>query len=162
LNVGAGNSEISEKLYFQGFTSITNIDYSREVVSSMLKRYSELNCKIEYLEMDMKKLVFEDNKFDVVLDLGGSDCLLCSRSPLGDYRIFIQEVYRVLMDKGLYIRISLFKDVVKYDINQYIDKNKFGLVESLTTEMKGDRIFIFDKKSQVNNLKDYNSYSFSN
>jgi ubiquinone/menaquinone biosynthesis C-methylase UbiE len=148
LNVGAGNSEISERLYFQGFDSITNVDYSREVVNAMLKRYSDLNCKIDYLEMDMKKLVFEHDHFDIVLDLGGSDCLLCSRNPLGDYRIFIQEVYRVLKGKGLYIRISLFKDIVKYDLNQYIDNNKFVLVETLTTEMKGDRIFIFDKKSQ--------------
>ncbi len=148
MNVGAGNSEISERLYFQGFDSITNVDYSREVVNAMLKRYSDLNCKIDYLEMDMKKLVFEHDHFDIVLDLGGSDCLLCSRNPLGDYRIFIQEVYRVLKGKGLYIRISLFKDIVKYDLNQYIDNNKFVLVETLTTEMKGDRIFIFDKKSQ--------------
>jgi len=148
LHVGAGNSEISERLYFQGFDSITNVDYSREVVNAMLKRYSDLNCKIDYLEMDMKKLVFEHDHFDIVLDLGGSDCLLCSRNPLGDYRIFIQEVYRVLKGKGLYIRISLFKDKVKYDLNQYIDNNKFVLVETLTTEMKGDRIFIFDKKSQ--------------
>lgn len=146
LNVGAGNSEISEKLYFQGFSSIINIDYSQEVVKTMSKRYRELNCNISYLEMDMKKLMFDDKKFDIVLDLGGSDCLLCSRNPLQDYRVFSNEIYRVLREKGIYIRITLFKDLVKYDINQYIDMKMFELLETFVTEMKGDRVFIFGIK----------------
>ena len=149
LNVGAGNSEISERLYFEGFKRIINIDYSKEVVMAMTKRYQTLNYNIPYFEMDMRMLIFDESIFDIVLDLGGSDCLLCSRSPLSDYKDFSHQVHKVLKENGIYIRITLFKNLEKYDIKQYYDESKFELKETFTTDIKGDRVFVFKKKELI-------------
>ena len=109
LNVGAGSSEISERLYDTGFKRIVNIDYSKEVVCAMTKRYKMLQCHIPYYEMDMRKLQFEENVFDVVLDLGGSDCLLCSRNPLSDYQAFTEQVFKVLRENGVIYKNNLIQ-----------------------------------------------------
>lgn len=38
MNLGCGNSELSEKLYDDGFTKITNIDISDRVIEKMKNR----------------------------------------------------------------------------------------------------------------------------
>lgn len=146
LNVGAGNSQISEKLYEKAYKHITNIDYSPSVVSSMRSRYKELGYDIKYEEMNMLKMNFSDKTFDIVLDLGGSDCLLCSRHPIQDYNNYNREVYRLLREQGYLIRVSLFKDLTKYDISKYYNKDELDLIETVSTDMKGDRAFVFRKR----------------
>lgn len=48
LIIGCGNSEISEKLYEDGYHYITNVDYSSVVIEQMRERNAhleEMDCK---------------------------------------------------------------------------------------------------------------------
>lgn len=41
LMVGAGNSRLSEDMFDDGYTTITNIDISRVVIDQMIARYRQ-------------------------------------------------------------------------------------------------------------------------
>ncbi|KAJ6754602.1 EEF1A LYSINE AND N-TERMINAL METHYLTRANSFERASE [Salix purpurea] len=73
---GCGNSKLSENLYDAGFREITNIDFSKVVISDMLKRNVRDRPGMRWRVMDMTQMKVEDESFDVVLDKGGLDALM--------------------------------------------------------------------------------------
>ena len=50
---GCGNSRLSEHLYDAGYTTITNIDFSKVVISDMLRRNVRLRPQMRWRVMDM-------------------------------------------------------------------------------------------------------------
>jgi len=125
LMVGCGNSKLSEEMYEDGYKNITNIDISSVVVENMKKYYGEKDMKIECLEMDATKMTFEDKKFDVIIDKGTLDALLCGKNN-DIVNSLVREMTRVLKLEGeLFIishgqpkaRKELFKKAI--DIEKY-------------------------------------------
>ena len=51
LNVGCGNSRLSESMYEDGYENITNIDFSNKVI-----RYMDEKCRGKYPKMVFKIL----------------------------------------------------------------------------------------------------------
>lgn len=56
--------------------------------------------------MDVRAMEFEDGSFDVVLDKGTIDSLLCGESSTSNSSKMISEIHRVLSNNGVYIAIS--------------------------------------------------------
>ncbi len=78
---GCGNSLLSEEMYRDGFTDITNIDYSSVVINNMKKKYSNLPS-MKWEVMDIRDLQYEEDTFDVVIEKGTLDSLLVDeRNP---------------------------------------------------------------------------------
>jgi SAM-dependent methyltransferase len=110
LILGCGNSTLSEQLYEDGFTRVVSIDYSKTVVEAMRKRAPHL----EWLQMDMCKLEFPSESFEVVLDKGSLDAVFTdggsvwnpSTQVRSDVGSCIHEVLRVLKPGGIFISIS--------------------------------------------------------
>lgn len=104
---GCGNSKLSEHLYDAGFRSITNVDFSKVVISDMLRRNVRDRPGMRWRVMDMTQLQFADETFDVVLDKGGLDALMEPElgSDLGNR--YLSEVKRVLNDGGKFICLTL-------------------------------------------------------
>eukprot|EP00002_Diphylleia_rotans_P026109 TRINITY_DN5195_c0_g1_i2.p2 TRINITY_DN5195_c0_g1~~TRINITY_DN5195_c0_g1_i2.p2 ORF type:complete len:130 (-),score=28.30 TRINITY_DN5195_c0_g1_i2:706-1095(-) len=75
LNIGAGNSRLSEEMFDAGFQNITNIDISGVVVKAMTEKYADRGG-MTYAIMNVMSLHFSDGKFDVVLDKATLDSLL--------------------------------------------------------------------------------------
>jgi SAM-dependent methyltransferase len=73
---GCGNSRLSEHLYDAGFKSITNIDFSKVVISDMLRRNVRERPAMRWRVMDMTNMQLLDESFDVVVDKGGLDALM--------------------------------------------------------------------------------------
>ncbi|XP_022761872.1 methyltransferase-like protein 13 isoform X2 [Durio zibethinus] len=73
---GCGNSRLSEHLYDAGFKDITNIDFSKVVISDMLRRNVRDQPNMRWRVMDMTQMQFTDDTFNVVLDKGGLDALM--------------------------------------------------------------------------------------
>ncbi|RUS32017.1 hypothetical protein BC938DRAFT_476495 [Jimgerdemannia flammicorona] len=112
LMLGCGNSTLSEDMYDDGYKHITNIDFSTVVIENMRTRCadrSEMKCeyrKTRYvlmipsntpgdlclrihlrfcpkgLEMDIRALKFDDLSFDIILDKGTMDALMCDRGDV--------------------------------------------------------------------------------
>lgn len=73
---GCGNSRLSENVYDAGFRGITNIDFSKVVISDMLRRNVRSRPDMRWRVMDMTSMQFMEETFDVVLDKGGLDALM--------------------------------------------------------------------------------------
>jgi SAM-dependent methyltransferase len=106
LVLGCGNAGFSSALYDDGYRFIVNIDISPVVIEQMKKRHVS-RPEMVFSVMDVRKLEFPSNSFDLVVDKSTMDALLCS-----DSNAFLcvaqmtREVQRVLKLGGHYLCIS--------------------------------------------------------
>jgi len=105
LVVGCGNSRLSPQLYDMGIQNITNIDISEVVIGQMRSRYREMD-RMEWLKMDVMKLDFPDNTFDLVIDKGTIDSLLCGANSFHNVYQMNKQISRVLKKGGRLISIT--------------------------------------------------------
>ena len=105
LILGCGNSRLSEELYNEGYKHITNIDFSEVCINQMQERYSDYEG-MQYLCMDICKMDFENERFDVVLDKGTFDSVLCGEGATEAIHKALKEVSRVLKSNGVFICVS--------------------------------------------------------
>ncbi|KAJ2963774.1 hypothetical protein NQZ79_g1198 [Umbelopsis isabellina] len=113
LMLGCGNSTLGEDMYDDGYKNITNIDYSATVIQQMAERCSD-RPEMKWLEMDIRDLKFDDRTFDVVIDKGTMDALMCDRGDVWDpspelineVKAEVDEVTRVLKIGGKFIYIT--------------------------------------------------------
>jgi ubiquinone biosynthesis O-methyltransferase len=68
LDMGCGTGNFSIKLAEKG-CHVTGADISDEMLKIARKKASKLNHEIEFFNMDLKSLSFEDDTFDVVLSM---------------------------------------------------------------------------------------------
>ena len=107
LNLGCGNSRLSEELSEEGFEDITNIDFSNKVITIM-----EEKCKAKYPKMSFKVMdaldmkEFQTGYFNTVIDKGTLDSVLCADNAVPNAQKMISEVFRVLAPGGHYICIT--------------------------------------------------------
>ncbi|CAO2822471.1 unnamed protein product [Amaranthus hypochondriacus] len=120
---GCGNSRLSEHLYDAGFHDITNVDFSKVVISDMLRRNVRDRPRMRWRVMDITSMLFDDGTFDVVLDKGGLDALMEPEfgTELGDK--YLSEVKRVLKLGGKFICLTLAESHV---LGLLFPKFRFG------------------------------------
>ncbi|RDB23661.1 Methyltransferase-like protein 13 [Hypsizygus marmoreus] len=83
LMLGCGNSKLSEEMWEDGYKNIINIDYSSVVVEQMRKRHRE-RPEMEWHEMDVRNLQFDDDSFDVAIDKGTMDAMMTAKGDVWD------------------------------------------------------------------------------
>ncbi|KAL7124276.1 hypothetical protein ABFS83_14G037800 [Erythranthe nasuta] len=118
-----GNSRLSEHLYDDGFKNITNVDFSKVVVSAMLRRNVEERPLMKWRVMDMTNIQFANGTFDAIVDKGGLDALVESELGLRSGILYISEVKRLLKAGGRYICLTLAKSHV---LGLLFSKFRFG------------------------------------
>ncbi|KAG9440889.1 hypothetical protein H6P81_021054 [Aristolochia fimbriata] len=115
LELGCGNSQLSEELYRDGVVDITCIDLSAVAVEKMRARLLENGCKdIKVLQADMLELPFGNDSFDVVIEKGTMDVLFVdSGDPwnpkpetVRKVMTMLEGVDRVLKPHGTFISIT--------------------------------------------------------
>ena len=124
LNVGCGNSRLSEDMYDDGYTSIANIDVSKVAVDQMVEKYRD-KSGLTWQEMNMATLEFPVETFDIVLDKGTVDSILCGEGSTGNVGKAMAELSRVLKPTGAFIMISYG-----------IPDNRLGYIENDTYKWK--------------------------
>uniref|UniRef100_A0A7C9A2R3 Methyltransferase type 11 domain-containing protein n=1 Tax=Opuntia streptacantha TaxID=393608 RepID=A0A7C9A2R3_OPUST len=120
---GCGNSRLSEHLYDAGFHGITNIDFSKVVISDMLRRNVRDRPDMRWRVMDMTQMQFADGTFDVVLDKGGLDALMEPEFGPNLGNQYLSEVKRVLNEGGKFICLTLAESHV---LGLLFPKFRFG------------------------------------
>ena len=83
LMLGCGNSTLSEDMYAAGYHNIVNVDYSSIVIDKMRERHAD-KPSMTWLEMDIKDLKFDNESFDVAIDKGTMDALMCDKGDVWD------------------------------------------------------------------------------
>jgi ubiquinone/menaquinone biosynthesis C-methylase UbiE len=105
LMSGAGNSRLSEDMYDDGYTTIANIDISRVCIDQMIEKYRD-KPTLTWQQMNVCALEFPDESFDVVLDKGTADSILCGEGSTANAAKMCQEVSRVLKPSGTFVVVS--------------------------------------------------------
>ncbi|XP_020215678.1 eEF1A lysine and N-terminal methyltransferase isoform X2 [Cajanus cajan] len=118
-----GNSRLSEHLYDAGHTAITNVDFSKVVISDMLRRNVRDRPLMRWRVMDITAMQFEDESFSAVIDKGGLDALMEPElgSKLGNQ--YLSEVKRVLKPGGKFVCLTLAESHV---LNILFSKFRLG------------------------------------
>ena len=98
---------MSEDMYDDGFVKNYNIDISKKCIEMMLNRNVFRRPEIEWSIMDCRKLTYEDESFDLIIDKSTLDCLMCGATAELDVCQMIKEIQRILKTNGLYVIISL-------------------------------------------------------
>ncbi|KAK7348729.1 hypothetical protein VNO80_23371 [Phaseolus coccineus] len=118
-----GNSRLSEHLYDAGHTAITNVDFSKVVISDMLRRNVRDRPLMRWRVMDITAMQFEDESFIAVIDKGGLDALM--EPELGPKlgKQYLSEVKRVLKPGGKFVCLTLAESHV---LNLLFSKFRLG------------------------------------
>ena len=107
LNLGCGNSRLSEELSEEGYEDITNIDFSPKVIAIMEEKCKPKFPKMSFKVMDaldMKEI--QSSSFNTVIDKGTLDSVLCGDNSVTNAQKMISEVFRILAPGGHYICIT--------------------------------------------------------
>jgi len=136
LVVGSGNSRLSEELYDEGYTNITNIDISMVVVEAMQQKYQDKATMI-YQQMDCRAMEFPAGKFNVVLDKGTLDSVLCGEGSTRNMHKTLQEISRVLVPNGVFVCISHGDPSYRLTYLQYPEFGWNVVVQTVTKPMMG-------------------------
>ncbi|CAJ1396157.1 unnamed protein product [Effrenium voratum] len=102
LHAGCGNSALTDEMHEAGYECITSIDNSATAIEQM----KAAHCEMEWHCMDATAMSFRDRHFDVVIEKGLVDCLLCMEAKDLESTKFLKEVVRVLALEGLFFCIS--------------------------------------------------------
>ena len=81
-------------MYKDGYTNLVNIDISDEVIKRMKEYHEKQGVNCEWIEMDATKLEFPDESFDLVIDKGTLDAVLCGDNYDIPNKI-LKEMFRV-------------------------------------------------------------------
>ena len=107
LNLGCGNSRLSEELSEEGYEDITNIDFSPKVIAIMEEKCKPKFPKMSFLVMDALDMKdFQTGTFNTVIDKGTLDSILCGDNFVPNVQKMISEVFRILAPGGHYIYIT--------------------------------------------------------
>jgi SAM-dependent methyltransferase len=104
LIVGCGNSTLSKQMLDDGFVDQESIDYSDTVVRQMKAMYGSVELKFRC--MDVRKLDYSDATFDVIVDKGTLDAILCGADSGKNSASMLSECHRVLKRGGTFISVS--------------------------------------------------------
>lgn len=116
LAVGCGNSGFSEGMVDDGYSEVINVDISSVVIEAMQRKYST-TPRLKYMVMDVRDMsAFDTRSFAAVLDKGTLDSLLCGHNSRQNAAKMLQEVWRVLKDKGIYILITYGSPVYRLPV----------------------------------------------
>ncbi|XP_039025378.1 EEF1A lysine methyltransferase 4-like [Hibiscus syriacus] len=106
LVVGCGNSVFSEEMVNDGYGDVVNVDISSVVIDAMQFKYSNWQ-QLKYIKLDVRDMSpFQSGSFDAVIDKGTLDSILCGNNSRQNAAQMLDEIWRVLKDKGVYILIT--------------------------------------------------------
>ncbi|XAR56944.1 Endothelin-converting enzyme 1 [Bertholletia excelsa] len=136
LVVGCGNSAFSEEMVDDGYGDVVNIDISSVVIDAMQKKYCHCQ-QLQYIKMDVREMsAFQTGSFDAVIDKGTLDSLLCGCNSQVNATKMLEEVGRVLKEKGVYIVITYGAPIYRLSLlrESGIWTIKLHVIEKLLSE----------------------------
>jgi len=103
LMLGCGNSDMSEKMYKDGFEQIVNIDISEQLMQNLRQKQEATMPNMQWLYMNASAMTFDSGSFDVTIDKGTLDAMEQNKDlVLGAVR----ESHRILKPGGLFVSVT--------------------------------------------------------
>ncbi|XWS14277.1 hypothetical protein CRYUN_Cryun36dG0108800 [Craigia yunnanensis] len=96
----------SEDMVNDGYEDVVNVDISSVVIEAMQTKYSNRQ-QLKYIKLDVRDMSpFQAGCFDAVIDKGTLDSILCGNNSRQNVTQMLEEIWRVLKDKVVYILIT--------------------------------------------------------
>lgn len=114
LNVGCGNSRLTEELIDDGYTDVMSIDISGIAIEKMTQKFSG-RAGMSFLKMDATQMSFADGSFDLVFEKGTLDAMYTGASHM--VRQVVEESFRVLRPGGVFISVTFGPPNARQDLN---------------------------------------------
>lgn len=105
LVLGCGNSTMSSDMVKDGFQKVYNIDISSVVINNMRDTFKD-EPRLIWEEMNCAKMSFEDNFFDLCIDKGTLDAIVCNIDDVNLMKQSLKEIHRTLKPGGRFISIT--------------------------------------------------------
>jgi len=105
LVVGCGTSNLSEELHRAQCKNVVSIDFSQVCIDINKKKYANQQG-MQFGHMDVRKLEFGPNRFDLIIDKGTLDSILCADDAEVAAAKAISECSRVLQPGGVFVMVS--------------------------------------------------------
>jgi SAM-dependent methyltransferase len=105
LIIGCGNSGMARDMLEAGFRVITSIDLSATVISQQKELHKD-EPRLEWYAMNCATLTFPDNSFDLVIDKGTIDAIMCGDESEKIVNDTMSEAFRVLRNGGHFVSIT--------------------------------------------------------
>lgn len=143
LMSGCGNSDLSLKLYLDGFTNMTSVDNSEVVISNMNKKHKNKYPGLVYELKDILNTEYNDEKFSAIIDKGTLDALMPDgeMESLARAMSMFNEIRRILKFGGRYICISLLQYHIAKFIFSYFSENGWIIRVCQCTEVEDSEDF---------------------
>ena len=112
LEIGCGDSPLVTGMLAGGHSGkLHAIDFSESIIRKVVddqEKVRSSKSKIKYLEMDARKLIYESDSWDAIIDKGTLDAMLCDKKTgLTNARELTSEACRVLhKSSGVLVFIS--------------------------------------------------------
>jgi len=106
LMLGCGNSKFSAELYEAGYPRIVNVDISEVCIAQMRARHRDLD-RMEWHVKDCTRLDFPDSTFDLVIDKGTTDAILCGTNSFHNVFQMNKHIAR-MMKKGAHFVVVTY------------------------------------------------------
>ena len=154
IMLGCGSARFSSEMYDDGFENIYNIDLSEVVINDEAAKNAH-RVNMHYDVMDVQKLDFDDEVFDVSIDKSTMDCLFCCTGSTEIISNMMTEAWRTLKPGGLFMTISLHDEekVLPY-IQLDSNGNEFAWKKGGCFEHTQSRMETWQRKVE-NTLRDH-------
>ena len=92
-------------MYEDGYQAISNIDISKVCIDSMAEKYKD-KTGLTWQYMNCMQLDFPDENFDVCMDKGTLDSILCGEGSTANSAKMMNEISRTLKPMGVCVERS--------------------------------------------------------
>ena len=124
---GCGNSELSADLFDYGLPNVTSIDFSSVAIHQMAQR-NAARTGMEWAEMDVCAMALPPSCFELVVDKGLLDSLLCGEEGVHRASSALADIARVLKTGGRLLLVSHGSPAARVELL----KAHFAVVEAKT------------------------------
>eukprot|EP00906_Rhabdomonas_costata_P008400 RCo011979 len=108
LILGCGNSRFSAQLYSAGYPNITNVDFSPVVIERMEAVHRDMEG-MRWMVMDCTQLELPDASFDLAVDKGTTDAMLCGEGANRNVHQMFRHIQRLLKAGGHFVMVTYGK-----------------------------------------------------
>lgn len=122
LMLGCGNSDMSEKMYRQGFEDIMNVDISENLLEKLRQKLGAAAPRMRWQYANASSLDFPERAFDVTIDKGTFDAIEQNK-PL--VALAFQEVHRTLRSGGYLLSVTFNPPSLRVE-KQLRENNDWG------------------------------------
>jgi ubiquinone/menaquinone biosynthesis C-methylase UbiE len=119
-------------MFDEGYTNITNVDISMVAVKAMQEKYRE-KVGMTFAQMDCRSMDSAEGSFQIVLDKGTLDSILCGEASTHNVQKALAEISRVLDPKGTYVCVSHGQPSYRLS---YLQRPEFGWEVKVHTVLK--------------------------